>query len=128
MLNELYSRHNQISGNMSPPDPLNEKKSQMLRYEIIARFCKYAKSLGAFMYGYRTNHLVRDKESKVLFSISKYQVKEISDEFKHLTTGPVNRLRRTRSNYYKISLDIIRLPGLNFLIVNATRYTILRDC
>src|ERR671938_154005 len=95
---------------MSPPDPLNEKKSQMLRYEIIARFCQYAKSLGAFMYGYRTNHLVRDKESKVLFSISKYQVKEISDEFKHLTTGPVNRLQKNQKQllqdifgYHKIT-------------------------
>jgi hypothetical protein len=108
VLNELY--HNQISGNMSSPDPLKEKKSQMLRYEIIARFCQYAESLGAFMYGYRTNHLVRDKESKVLSTISKYQVKEISDEYKHLTMGPINRLQKNQKQllqdifgYHKIT-------------------------
>jgi hypothetical protein len=99
---------------MSPPDPLNEKKSQMLRYEIIARFCKYAKSLGAFMYGYRTNHLVRDKESKVLSSISKYQVKKISDEFKHLTTGPVNRLQKNQKQLLQDIFGYHKITGSQF--------------
>jgi integrase len=92
ILDGFYSRYKEISENMGSTDPLRDKKNQMLRYEIIARFCQYAESLGAFIYGYRTNHLVRDKESKVLSVISGYKAKQIGDEFKALTKGQINRL------------------------------------
>jgi hypothetical protein len=77
ILDGFYARYKEISENMGSTDPLRDKKNQMLRYEIIARFCQYAESLGAFIYGYRTNHLVRDKESKVLSVISGYKAKQI---------------------------------------------------
>jgi hypothetical protein len=110
VLEGFYSRYKELSERIVPADPLKEKKSQMLRYEIIARFCQYAESLGAFVYGYHTHHLVRDKESKVLSAISGYKMKQINDEFKLLTKGQINRLWKTQKQlledifgYHKIT-------------------------
>jgi hypothetical protein len=109
VLNGFYSSYKEISGKIGLTGPLEEKKIQMLRYEIIARFCQYAESLGAFIYGYRTHHLDHDKESKVLSAISGYKMKQISDEFKALTKGQINRLWKYQEQlledifgYYKI--------------------------
>jgi hypothetical protein len=106
----FYSRYKEISGNIGLTGPLEEKKKQMLRYEIIARFCQYAESLGAFIYGYRTHHLVKDKESKVLSAISGYTMRQINDGFKALTNGQINRLWKDQERlledifgYYKIN-------------------------
>ena len=105
-----YSKYKERSDEIGLAGPFEEKKRQMLRYEIIARFCQYAESLGAFMYGYRTNHLARDKESKVLSAIGRYRVKDIGDEFKILTNGRINQLWNNQKQlledifgYYKIS-------------------------
>jgi hypothetical protein len=110
ILHEYYSIYKEKSDRMGLAGPLEEKKRQMLRYEIIARFCQYTESLGAFIYGYRTNHLSRDKESKVLSAISGYIVKDISCEFKILTKGQINQLWKNQKQlleeifgYYKIN-------------------------
>ncbi|HEY6885461.1 MAG TPA: hypothetical protein VI278_15615, partial [Nitrososphaeraceae archaeon] len=110
ILHGFYSKYKERSDEMGLAGPFEEKKRQMLRYEVIARFCQYAESLGAFIYGYRTNHLARDKESKVLSAIGRYRVKDISDEFRILTKGQINQLWKKQKQlledifgYYKIS-------------------------
>jgi len=92
VLDGFYLRYSEMSQSTGSNDPLEEKKKQMLRYEIIARFCQYTESLGGFIYGYRLNHLVQDKESKVLSTVSGYKVKEVNNEFKVLTKSQINRL------------------------------------
>ena len=54
------------------------------------------------------------RNPKVLFSISKYQVKEISDEFKHLTTGPVNRLQKNQKQLLQDIIGYHKITGSQF--------------
>ncbi len=78
-----------------------EKKRQMIRFEIIAKFCQYAESLGAFIRGYRTHHLVPDKESKILSELSRYKVSQIDDEYKLLTKGKLKNLSQIKEQLLK---------------------------
>lgn len=112
ILNGFYLKYREVSENASLTGPLEEKKRQMLRYEIIARFCQYTESLGAFIYGYRIHHLIRDKESKVLSAISGYKMKQISDEYQALTKGKINQLWKDQEQsledifgYHKITMS-----------------------
>jgi hypothetical protein len=112
---DFYLRYSEISQNPGLNDPLEEKKKQMLRYEIIARFCQYTESLGGFIYGYRMNHLVQDKESKVLSTVSGYKVNEVNGEFKMLTKGQINRLWKNQEQSLEEIFGYHRITRSEFL-------------
>jgi hypothetical protein len=80
---------------------IEEKKIQMIRYEIIAKFCQYAENLGAFTYGYDTHHSSRDKESKILSTLIRYYVSEIEKEYRSLTKGQIHRLWKNQEHALK---------------------------
>jgi hypothetical protein len=101
IIHGFYSAYKRESEKVGLAGEFEEKKIQMIRYEIIAKFCQYAESLGAFIRGYRTHHLVPDKESKILSELSRYKVTQIDDEYKLLTKGKLNNLIQFKEQLLK---------------------------
>lgn len=99
----LHTRENQkrCIWLVSLTGQFEEKKRQMIRYEIIAKFCHYTESLGAFIYGFHKQHLVTRRESKILSTISDYKVRQIDDEYRLLTKGKIDVLWKIQEHSLK---------------------------
>lgn len=71
-------------------DPIRDKKVLIYRYEIVARFCQFAESLGGLIIGYynlnlKSNYqLDNNHASKVLRTLSGYSITEIDELYKDL--------------------------------------------
>lgn len=80
MLNELRSRLDIL---LPQTDPIRDKKVLIYRYEIVARFCQFAESLGGLIIGYdklnlnSNSQLNNNHAAKVLRSLSAYSITEI---------------------------------------------------
>ena len=101
VIHGLYSSYITELGKAGLTGELEEKKKQMIRYEIIAKFCHYAETLGGFIYGYEKNYQVKDRESKILSTISGYQVRDIEAKYKELTKGSKSSLWRIQEQLLK---------------------------
>lgn len=101
IMNGFYSAYMRESKKMHLTGQLEEKKIQMIRFEIIAKFCHYAETLGAFIYGFHTQHSVIRRESKILSTISDYKVRQIDDEYKLLTKGKMGILWKVQEQSLK---------------------------
>ena len=101
IIHGFYSSYMTVSKKMGLAGEFEEKKRQMIRYEIIAKFCQYAETLGAFIYGYDKNYLIKDRESKILSAISDYKVGQIEDKYKVLIKGRINSLWRIQEQSLK---------------------------
>jgi hypothetical protein len=101
IMHRFYSSYITELGKAGITGELEDKKKQMIRYEIIAKFCHYAETLGAFIYGYDKNYSARDRESKVLSTISDYKVSYIEDKYKSLTKGRISSLWKIQEQSLK---------------------------
>ena len=101
VIHGFYSSYITELGKAGLTGELEEKKKRMIRYEIIAKFCHYAETLGGFIYGYDKNYQAKDRESKILSTISGYKVSDIEDKYKELTKGTKNSLWRIHEQSLK---------------------------
>ena len=68
-------------------DPLFDKKCNVLKFEIVAKFCHFAEVLGAFVYSsYATN--ANSNSANILENLSKYKVVEIENFIKISRRAP----------------------------------------
>jgi hypothetical protein len=76
-------------------DPICDKKVLIYRYEIVARFCQFAESLGGLIIGYNnlnldsSNHLDNNHVTKVLESLSDYSIAKVDELYKKLQTDSI---------------------------------------
>ena len=101
IMNGFYSAYKRESEKMHLTGQLEEKKRQMIRYEVTAKFCHYAETPGAFIYGFHTQQSVIRRESKILSTISDYKVRQIDDEYKLLTKGRITTLWKIQEQSLK---------------------------
>ena len=111
MISGFYFSQKELSQNVTIVGAAEQRKQQMLRFEIIAKYCHYAEALGAFIQGYRSNRGFKDRESRVLSSLGRYKVKDIDGEYKLLIGGSKRSLGRVQKNlltnifgYYRITV------------------------
>lgn len=92
MLDGLKSRLNIL---LPKTDPIRDKKVLIYRYEIVARFCQFAESLGGLIIGYdmldldSNSQLDNSHVTKVLESLSSYSISNIDELYKKLQTDSV---------------------------------------
>jgi hypothetical protein len=71
-------------------DPLNEKKVLIFRFEIIARYCQLAESLGGLILGYKNLNITSNKQlnknhtQQVLKYLSEYTINDIDTFYKNI--------------------------------------------
>jgi hypothetical protein len=87
MLNQLKSSLDTL---LPQTDPIRDKKVLIYRYEIVARFCQFAESLGGLILGYIKLNLDSNRQLnnnhaiKILESLSGYTIGEIDDLYKRI--------------------------------------------
>jgi len=87
MLSQLKISLQQI---LPKTDPLYEKKVLVFRFEIIARYCQLAESLGGLILGYKKLNLTSNKQLKnnhiqqVLKYLSEYTIKDIDTFYENI--------------------------------------------
>jgi hypothetical protein len=79
-------------------EPLFDKKCNILKFEIVARFCHYAEALGSFLYpcNFPTPTL---RPEQILENLSKYKVFEI-DQFYQQISNQSYTLDRAKYNNF----------------------------
>ncbi|MGH9976918.1 MAG: hypothetical protein ACRD8Z_13945, partial [Nitrososphaeraceae archaeon] len=91
----LFGIKSQLDILLPETDPIRDKKVLVYRYEIVARFCQFAESLGGLIIGYDKLNLNSNRQlnkshaRKVLESLSNYSISNIDEIYKKLQTDSV---------------------------------------
>ena len=87
MLSQLKISLQQI---LPKTDPFYEKKVLIFRFEIIARYCQLAESLGGLISGYKNLDIISNKQlnnnhtQEILKYLSDYTIKDIDTFYKNI--------------------------------------------
>jgi hypothetical protein len=90
LMDMLYQLKARLDTLLPKSDPIRDKKIMVYRYEIVARFCQLAESLGGLIIGFNMLDLESNKQltkghaTKVLTYLSNYSIKEIGELYKRV--------------------------------------------